>query len=53
MIINEGFLSNAKKIASTQSKNEVNVPVIRRENWEYKISIWYDSTSKKKFKFIQ
>ena len=40
MIIDEGFLSNAKKIASTQTQNsEANVPVIRRENWEYIIEI--------------
>ena len=40
MIIDEGFLSNAKNIASTQTQNsEANVPVIRRENWEYIIEI--------------
>ena len=40
MIIDEGFLSNAKKIAATQPQNtEVKAPVIRRENWEYNIKI--------------
>ena len=32
MIINEGFLSNAKKIASQPQNTEVKVPVIRKEN---------------------
>ena len=42
MIIDEGFLSNAKKIASTQpQQNEVRVPEIRRENFEYHIEIKY------------
>ena len=40
MLIYEGFLENAKKIASTQPRNsEVNVPVIKKENWEYNITI--------------
>jgi hypothetical protein len=48
MIIDEGFLSNAKNIASTQTQNsEANVPVIRRENWEYEFSISFDSLENK------
>ena len=40
MIIDEGFLSNAKKIAETQpQQSEVKIPEIRRENWEYHITI--------------
>ena len=40
MLIYEGFLENAKKIASTQPRNsEVNVSVIKKENWEYNITI--------------
>ena len=38
MIIDEGFLSNAKKIASTQSKSEVKAPVIKKENYEYHVT---------------
>ena len=39
MIINEGFLSNAKKIASQPQNTEVKVPVIRKENYEYNVNI--------------
>jgi hypothetical protein len=40
MIINEGFLDNAKKIASNGNKNNgIKVPEIRRENYEYHIDI--------------
>ena len=38
MIIDEGFLSNAKKIASTQSNSEVKAPVIKKENYEYHVT---------------
>jgi hypothetical protein len=41
MIIDESFISNAKKIAETQpQKNEVKVPEIRRENFEYHVYIY-------------
>ena len=41
MIIDEGFLDNAKKIAAEnpQSNSKVKAPVIRRENFEYHIEI--------------
>ena len=43
MIIDEGFLSNAKKIASTQPQNtEVRVPEIKRENWEHKVTFYFE-----------
>ena len=38
MIIDEGFLSNAKKIAATQSNSEVKAPVIKKENYEYHVT---------------
>ena len=42
MIIDEGFLSNAKKISETQpQQSEVKVPEIRRENFEYHVKITY------------
>jgi hypothetical protein len=50
MIIDEGFLSNAKKIASTQpQQSEVRAPVIKRENYEYHIEITFDVLYSKKF----
>ena len=40
MIIDEGFIENAKKIAETQpQQSEVKVPEIRRENFGYHITI--------------
>ena len=40
MIIDEGFLSNAKKIsAEYPHKREVKVPEIKRENYEYQVTI--------------
>ena len=43
MIIDEGFLSNAKKIAETKpQQSEVKAPVIKRENYEYHIKITFD-----------
>ena len=40
MFIDEGFLKNAKKIASTQPQNsEAKVPAIRRENFDCHIEI--------------
>ena len=52
MIIDEGFLSNAKKIASTQSKSEVKAPVIRRENFDFNIRLYIteDSITDKKIR---
>lgn len=40
MIIDECFISNAKKIAETQPQHsEVKVPEIKRENYEYQVKI--------------
>ena len=40
MIIDEGFLSNAKKIAETKpQQSEVKAPVIKKENYEYHMEI--------------
>ena len=49
MIIDEGFLSNAKKISETQpQQSEVKVPVIKRENWEYKVLLEVSENNDKK-----
>ena len=41
MIIDESFISNAKKIAETQPQHsEVKAPKIKRENWEHHVYIY-------------
>ena len=48
MTINEGFLSNAKKIAKTKpQQSEVKVPIIKRENFEYHVDIKYGPEKEK------
>jgi hypothetical protein len=48
MIIYEGFIENAKKIAETNPQNsEVRVPIIKRENFEYHVDIKYGPEKEK------
>lgn len=53
MFIDEGFLNNAKKIASQPQNSEVKVPVIRRENYGYHVSFGLGDIENKTKEYIR